>query len=114
MASSACCLKRKQYSVQENARAWTYRDLGAWTLRESRQRRVGVIVALVAVTDARGVPRVELTVTVGLDDASNVGVGVDVSRVGIRPWVGVRGTVPLGRGRIANVAVSVGRGGSVT
>jgi len=68
---------------------------------------VGVTVARVPVTVVRGVPSVELTVYAGLIDGSNVALGVAVSRVGIRPWVGVRGTGPVVGTITNNVGVAV-------
>ena len=86
--------------------------LRAW--KRSRQRRVGVTVDRVPVTVARGVPSVELIVIVGLVDGSTVAASVAVSRVGIRPWVGVRGTGPPVGTISIEVAVAMGCGGSVT
>ena len=86
--------------------------LRAWKI--SRQRRVGVTVDRVPVTVTRGVPSVELIVIVGLMDGSNVAVSVAVSRAGMRPWVGVRGTGPPVATLNAKVEVAAGCGGSVT
>ncbi len=67
-------------------------------------RRVGLGVAFVAVIEMRGVP---LPFTLGVANGSGVAVGVEGSRVGMGPWVGV-----LGTGRLGNVMRAGGEVGT--